>query len=67
MEYRTLGRTGLDYAEANLSAIKSKIGPEVVREIVRILEPVRNVYWESGRAQNHNPGALKTNRSEEKG
>ena len=44
--------------DQNVKAMETSPDPELLAELLRMIEPVANIYWQEGRPENHDPGAI---------
>lgn len=53
-----VGMSKVRHVEMNVRATDMALPPELLLEVQRILEPVKNVIWKEGRPENDDPGAV---------
>lgn len=54
-----VGMSKTRHLRENLKNIGQAIDQELLQEVMTILEPVKNIYWEEGLPENHDQGAVK--------
>ena len=60
-----VGMSKSRHVESNLRTLTVDIDPKIAQEVLRILQPVHNVYWKSGRTENDDPDAARSSRKKE--
>jgi L-galactose dehydrogenase len=53
-----VGMSTVAQVDQNIRAMETSPDPELMAELLKMIEPVANIYWQEGRPENYDPGAV---------
>jgi len=53
-----VGMSSIAQVDQNVRALEASPDPRLLAELLKMIEPVANIYWQEGRPENHDPGAV---------